>query len=707
MGQQLNRYYLRTTVITLLICIHLPSFSQKKKADWWKEPHRFVQFNLQVKDAPYINAEEIILYARDQMRAEGIMLNAGGIYAWYPTSVPYHQINPYMGNRDIFGEFAAAAKKHGLKILARVDFSKTTEKTFADHPEWFALKSDGTPNITGEPRFGDWDMLYWTCGNSPYRNEAVAMPVLKEIITRYDVDAFFFSFAKFYPSWSPYSKSKYRQLYGGELPEIRREANPEWETVCYYDTWKNWYKTIKDADPEVAVIGRLRMDQREKVSFMAEYATVNSTQPRNAYHEGWGHQDPRWKASIETNFARANLKNGERPLILVNTAPGLPWRHTSLPKPEFDFWMAQVVANGGNLLPSTTGFPAVMEDLRTLEYVGAFNRKIEKIQPYLKGNIKQAKVAVLNTRTNYKIAEKALNGFFEALTNHQIQFDVIAEFNLTDDGLKNYDLVILADQRKLDDNQLETIRNFIERGGKIISTFKTGMYDGKGNLRSTVFLGKERGLKAFHNIVRDQNASYLRLEKTNHPLFNDLGSTKIIPGGGDLVRFEGTSDPILTLVPPFAPKGWEGNPPERASFRKTSSAFSIVAINEKSIYFSNQIGKLTWEHRLPDHQQLIANAVLHLSPDASPFRTINYGGVMINIYRKDKGYLVFLTNNTGERPMKETTVLKNLAIEWNLSNKITKIHAILAGSNLDFIQKKGKVSFSLPELHSWEVIHVE
>ena len=153
MQEQLKPDFFKIVIIFLLVLVPWSSFSQRKTASWWKEPHRFIQFNLQVKDAPHIDAEQIIRYARGEMRAEAIMLNAAGIYAWYPTKVPYHQINSYMGNRDIFGEFVAAAKKHGLKILARTDFSKTTEKTFADHPEWFAVKADGASNISGEPRF--------------------------------------------------------------------------------------------------------------------------------------------------------------------------------------------------------------------------------------------------------------------------------------------------------------------------------------------------------------------------------------------------------------------------------------------------------------------------------------------------------------------------------------------------------------------------
>lgn len=681
--------------------------AQTKRASWWTEPHRFLQFNLQVKDADLIDADEVIRYAKEELRAEAIMLNAGGIYAWYPTEVPFHQKNPYMGDRDVFGELVEAAKKYDIKILARTDWSKTTEKTFEDHPEWFALKPDGKPQITGEPRFGDYDMLYLTCGAGPYRNEAVAMPALKEIITKYDVDAFFFSFAKFNTSYSPYAKKKYKSLYGKDLAEEKKDINPNWLSEAYYDTWKNWYKAIKETDPQIAIVGRTRMDQRETIELMSEFSDVLSTQPRDAYFQGWEAQDPRWKSSIETNFARSAHQNGERPLILTNTAPGLAWRHTSLPKAEFDFWMAQIIANGGNWLPSTTGFPAVMEDQRTLENVRDFNLQIEKIQPYLANNFKNAPVAILNSKSNFKKSEDELNGFFEAMISHQIQFDVISEYNLIRGDLKNYDLLILADQRILTDQEITAINDFIEKGGKTLSTFQTGLYTDREKKRDNFFLKEYLEIEDQFDPLQDQTGSYLRIENPAHPLLQKLGNTLLIPNGKDIMIVSSSREPLVTLVPPFAPDGWFGNPPERARFRKESTEVSILHSIRDHIYFANQIGQLTWDYRLPDHKQLIANAINSLVPEASPLHTINYPDIMVTPFKKDRGHLLFFVNNVGERPLRQTNTLKDVEVVFDLNKKPGKVESLINEQDIGFTYQDNKLSFTLPILHTWEAVYIE
>ncbi|BFP40524.1 hypothetical protein FGF1_13690 [Flavobacteriaceae bacterium GF1] len=676
--------------------------------DWWKAPHRFLQFNLQVKDAPLIDAEELILYAKDTLRAEGIMLQTAGIYAWYPTKVPYHNKNPYMEGRDVFGELNSAAKKHGLKVLARTDWSKTTEDTYADFPEWFVLDSEGSPSYNTLKRPGLFDKLIDTDGAGPYRNEAVAIPAMQEIIKKYAPDAFFFSFASHKLSYGPYSRTLFRKWYDKSITQASKKELSEFRIKSYYKTWKNWYAGIKVANPNTVLVGRLKLEQRETIEFMSQYCDVNSTQPRDDYKDGWSMQDPRWKAAVETNFARAAHNNGERPLILTNTAPGLKWRHAALPKGEFDFWTAQIISNGGNWLPSTTGFPKVMEDKITLELVRDFNSQIEKIQPYLSANIKQAKVGVLNGVMNFKEAEDELYGFFETLINAQVQFDVLSEYNVKKDKLEGYDLLILPNQKKISNAVYEIISAFTKKGGRTLSSFETGLEDESGKKREKVFFDQSLNIEKRYQTVPNPVGAYYRIEDTSHPLFKDFGNTKLIPYGEEAIKIESDAQPLMTLVPNFSPKNKWGVPPERASLRKQSSLFQLGFVNANHIYFPGRVGQFAWQHRLPISSQLLRNAIIHLAPNSAPVTTINHEKVMVNIFKKGRGYLIFLVNNEGERPMPKATVLKNLELRWNTSKNIQSMKSILYDNDISFEKKNNSsVYFTLDKLKTWDVLYAE
>ena len=63
--------------------------------NWWKNPTRIIQTNLQIKDTdkikPYKLAEQI-----KELGANTLVYNVGGIYAWYESKIKYHFNNPYL-----------------------------------------------------------------------------------------------------------------------------------------------------------------------------------------------------------------------------------------------------------------------------------------------------------------------------------------------------------------------------------------------------------------------------------------------------------------------------------------------------------------------------------------------------------------------------------------------------------------------------------
>ena len=44
---------------------------------------------------------------------QGVVINAGGIVAYYPTKIPYHYQAQYLQGRDLFGDLCRAAHEDG------------------------------------------------------------------------------------------------------------------------------------------------------------------------------------------------------------------------------------------------------------------------------------------------------------------------------------------------------------------------------------------------------------------------------------------------------------------------------------------------------------------------------------------------------------------------------------------------------------------
>ena len=97
------------------------------------------------------------------LKVDAVLVSVTGILAFYPTQVPFHRRSKFLGDRDLFGVCAAAAKKRGLRVIARLSPDLNWEDALQAHPEWFMRDERGgfLPH-TEEPR------LHRTCTFSTY-----------------------------------------------------------------------------------------------------------------------------------------------------------------------------------------------------------------------------------------------------------------------------------------------------------------------------------------------------------------------------------------------------------------------------------------------------------------------------------------------------------------------------------------------------------
>ena len=90
---------------------------------WWTNyPWRMVQTNFREIDMDGIDAES---YARSlaDFGATVVTLNAGGILASYESKLPYHTVSKYLTGSSL-KEIVDACHKRGIRVIARMDFSK-------------------------------------------------------------------------------------------------------------------------------------------------------------------------------------------------------------------------------------------------------------------------------------------------------------------------------------------------------------------------------------------------------------------------------------------------------------------------------------------------------------------------------------------------------------------------------------------------------
>ena len=151
---------------------------------WYERMRRLGQPNLNEKDAATVDVEKWVQYWSD-LKADGLIVSAGGIVAFYPTQVPHHQRSRYLGERDVYGEFARAMRKRNMRVIARLDPNWGFREALDAEPDWFARDRSGRP-ISHEAT----TELYRTCMFGRYF-DAQMVAIITELGNHYNTDGFY------------------------------------------------------------------------------------------------------------------------------------------------------------------------------------------------------------------------------------------------------------------------------------------------------------------------------------------------------------------------------------------------------------------------------------------------------------------------------------------------------------------------------------
>src|SRR5262249_17323508 len=141
----------------------------------------------------------------------------------------------------------------------------------------------------------------------------------------------------------------------------------------------------------------------------------------------------------------------------------------------------------------------------------------------------------------------------------RIPFEMVHDHLLDPTHIDRFKVLILPNIAALSEEQCNQIRQYLERGGSVVATFETSLYDEWGVRRKTfgladVFRANYRG-----RIEGPMQNSYLTVEKDPitgqyHPILAGLEDAERIINGThrvDVEPIERVSNPPLTLIPSY------------------------------------------------------------------------------------------------------------------------------------------------------------
>ena len=696
-------------------------------AEWFGRPMRWAQLVL-VEDDPgngrYDPAFWIDYFRRTH--CDAVNLSAGGCVCYYPTKIPFHHRSNWMGEGDDpFGHLYEACRKEGMVVVARTDPHSVLPDAANAHPEWLHITADGEPR-----RHWATPGRFVTCALGPYNFEFMT-GVHREILTLYKVDGIFSNrWAGHGLCYCESCRKDFFDRYKMDLPRTDDPQDPArrnyilWRQEKLFALWKVWDDAIRDINPNARFIansggGALSTLDMKQIGDLADTLYADRQARRGLM--------PPWAAGKNAKEYRATLGNKAiAGITSVGVEERYRWKDSVQSDVEVKLWMADGVANG--LRPWFVKFSGTVHDRRWMKPVEEFYRWHKSAERYLRNEQPVARVAMVYSQQSAwfyggpearrKIEDHTL-GWYQALVEARIPFEMVHDQLLDAAHVDRFRTLILPNIAALSDHQCRQLRDFVARGGSLVATFETSLYDKWGKPREQFGLADLFGVRFTGRVARRMQNSYLTLrtgrDGKRHPLLAGLDDAQRIINGVQRVDVEAVEpmpEPPLTLVPSYPDL-----PMEEVYPRQLTTDIPEVYARQRGpgrvVYFPWDIDRTFWEVACIDHGKILANAVAWATNEALPVEVTGPGILDVAVWKQKDSMTVHLVNLTNpmmmKGPYREVIPLPGQKLRLRLpeGTRARAVRLLVAGREVPVSEERGVVSVDLPPIGLHEVVAVD
>ncbi|MEQ1768247.1 MAG: beta-galactosidase trimerization domain-containing protein [Devosia sp.] len=582
---------------------------------WYESATRWTQLTL-VEDDPQSFDIDFWFGVFDQTQSNATCLSAGGYVAYYPSKIALQHVSVKVGDTDPFGDLVAGARARNMHVVARVDPHAVHADVGAAHPEWISVTADGQLR-----RHWSYPEAYVTCAWGDY-NRGFMSEVIREIAHDYDIDAIFANrWAGHGVCYCAHCTTDFKAKTGHDLPRERDPHSLVWQA------WLAWSREVLTAlvGHWNAVVASERSHGRFIPnignSSMLDFALdeVKRYCPiLFVDHQGRTGVVPIWSAGRDGKRMRGVM--GNKPIGLVtSTSIEEKWRwKDSVQSPEeIRMWMTDGLAHG--LRPWFTKFNGKVHDGRWLPPISETFALHAQLEPELAPLEPVAEIALLDPSTTLRSwhsddrddAEIHELGLYHAMVEARLPFDLLSDLVLEDEALDRYKLIAVANAAFLSTAQCDALTRYVERGGSLVTSFETSLYDEHGIRRADFGLSQLLGVSLAGEPEAPIKNTYIALDPAGHPLTAGFGGAERIIGGSRRIPVTVTAADAsvpFRFIPHFP------DLPMEEIYARAPADMPAVVTRElpgggRVVYLPFNIGEIFWEVLNADHATLIENAV--------------------------------------------------------------------------------------------------
>jgi len=680
---------------------------------WQQKVRRVGQSNMTEHDPAVMDIEAWADYWH-RAQADLVCISVTGILAFYPSKVSYHRHGKFLNGRDFFGECVAAARKRGMRVVARMSPDLNWGDALQAHPEWAMRHKDSSPQHSGEdPR------LFKICMFSTYMDDYVPA-VMREINSLYDVDCFYAN------GWPPLGSLP--ECHCGVCSKLPPSGTPAyWQAFNdrVFELWQKYDAIAKEKKPDSFFFANSGGNVRSGPNLDRIGKLISWFQADN---QGRTYDEPSiWGCSLQGRVCNAVLDGKVAANVTAAYSTGSPgWRNASKNAEEARIWLAQTSASGMrpyfHFVGSENGF---CEDRRWQKVGEEYFGWTARHDAHFKTRRSIANIGVVigqSTQLLYPgpatvhsrtYMQETTYGIYDALLQGRFAFDYVHEDRLAPERLSKYRLLILPNISMLSDHQCEQIATFVKAGGSVMASFETSLYDENLNRRPDFGLKDLLGIsKAGEAIGTNGNAYYARIEnpeKTpHHPIIDGFTNTNWIPGAQNRIPLKAAKDPVLTVVP-----GFVRYPPELAYPPQSHTDEPAVVLREqgqsRTAYFSGDIERTYWLTGHGDLLRLMHNTIRWLTHGEQVVDIAGDGLIESFCWETQPGYAVHLLNYTNPNAhhcwLRSIYPLGPQTIRIKLPSgiRVKSVEILQAERTIPFTAHDQTLQFTVPSIKDYEV----
>ena len=526
--------------------------------------------------------------------------------------------------------------------------------------------------------------------------------------------------------WCEHCRRNFKAFCGLDLPRTADPRDPArrnyvvWRQQRLFELWRLWDAEIRKVNPAARFIANAGGGAMSEL----DMKTIGELAPtlfadRQARH---GLAVP-WINGKNAKEYRATLgRKAIGGIFSVGVEEPYRWKDSVQSEAEIRIFVADGIANG--FRPWFTKFSGTLHDRRWLKVVEDIYTRHWRMEKYLRNEEPLARVAMVysqQTATFYgggearhKVEDASL-GFYQALVEARIPFEMVHDGLLDPARLARFKALVLPNIAALSEAQCAQLREYVRRGGSIVATFETSLYDEWGARRADFGLAGLFGVGFKGRIEGPMRNSYLTVEKLRHPVLAGLEDAGRIINGTRRVEVEARAKfgpPPLTLVPSYPDL-----PMEMVYPRVPKTDVPGVWLREvgagRVVYFPWDIDRVFWEVLCTDHGRLLRNAVEWAANEPPPATVTGAGMLDVTVWRQKASMTVHLVNLTNPMAMKGPfrelipSPPQQVRVRIPEGRKARGVHLLAAGTKPAFRAEAGWVALTVPSVLDHEVVAID